>query len=114
MEEIGGKVNKTQFSKIFKISRSSLYWKPSSNVRKRYKKKEDVLVLKQIQEVLKERPTYGVARITAMINRNRLSEKRLLDFPRLCGQSISSLTFSQMEVNRSYGNNKRKKVLGRV
>ena len=37
-----------------------------------YKRKDDNEVLKQIREVLRDRPTYGYKRITAMVNRKRM------------------------------------------
>ena len=67
-------MNKTQLSKVFEISRSSLYWKSSGKLRRRYKKKEDILVLRSIKEVLRKRPTYGSPRVTAMINKDRASQ----------------------------------------
>ena len=41
------------------------------NKLKRYSKPEDGDVLKEIEKLLKERPSYGYKRVTAMLNRER-------------------------------------------
>ena len=39
---------------------------------RRYNKSEDVMVLKEIEGLLKDRPSYGYKRVTAMLNRERI------------------------------------------
>lgn len=55
------------------ISRSNLYQNRKPRPR-RYRRKDDDEVLKEIMEVAKERSTYGVRRITGMLCRKRLPE----------------------------------------
>ena len=76
-------MSKARVCKVLEVSRASLYWK-SKGERRRYKKKEDQLILKEIKAVLAQRPTYGYKRVTAMINRiyesrnlNKLNKKRI-------------------------------------
>jgi putative transposase len=61
-----------------KFCRSSIYWKPIRTMLKmnkvRYRKSSDVDVLEEIQAEKKDRSTYGYKRITAMINRTRVSQ----------------------------------------
>jgi hypothetical protein len=45
-----------------------------------YQKPEDSFVLSEIQNVLKERPTYGYKRIAAMVNRNLAHMTRNIRF----------------------------------
>jgi len=60
------------------VSRASLYWKKKENQMKRirYKKESDSEVLTEVNAVLKERPSYGHKRVTAIINKKRKIEGR--------------------------------------
>ena len=68
------------------MSRFSIYWgsKRVLSVSVGYRKKEDAMILKEIKEVLRVRPSYGYKRVTAMVNKvriirglNRLNKKRI-------------------------------------
>jgi putative transposase len=60
-----------------KVCRQSIYWEPDRTIfkmnRTRYKKSSDQDVLEEIQIEKEDRPTYGYKRITAMVNRKRVS-----------------------------------------
>lgn len=66
---LGNKCSKSRICNDLDISRASLYWKKKKTNMKRvrYKKESDSEVLKDINDVLKVRPSYGHKRVTAMI-----------------------------------------------
>ncbi|MDE0151340.1 MAG: IS3 family transposase [Bdellovibrionales bacterium] len=53
------------------MCRSSIYWKGRDGRLSRYNKTEDIYVLEEIKEVLKDRPSYGYKRVTVMLNKSR-------------------------------------------
>lgn len=59
--------------KLLKVSRSNQY-KNKSQRPKRYKMKTDKMVLDNILSAVKVRPTYGVPRVTAIVNKTRRVE----------------------------------------
>ena len=64
--------NKTSVCRVLGVSRFSIYWKGKDNSRmKGYRKKEDIVILQEIQEILKKRASYGYKRVTALINKER-------------------------------------------
>ena len=70
--ESSGNWSKTSVCKVLDVSRFSIYWKGRDNSRmKGYRKKEDTLILQEIQKILKKRASYGYKRVTALINRER-------------------------------------------
>ncbi len=54
------------------VCRSSIYWKEKGSRLRRYNKLEDASVLEEIKGVLKDRPSYGYKRVTAMLNKKRI------------------------------------------
>ena len=62
------------------MSRGALYYEPvkslESSVQRYYKKPEDEIILKEINEVIAVRATYDYRRVTTMINRKRTQEGR--------------------------------------
>ena len=67
--------SKTLVCRVLGVSRFSIYWKPKGESlfqRGGYKKKEDDLILKEIKEVVKVRPSYGYKRVTVLVNKARI------------------------------------------
>jgi len=67
--------SKTLVCRVLGVSRFSIYWKAkggSSSERVGYRKREDDLILKEIKEVVKVRPSYGYKRVTALVNKARV------------------------------------------
>jgi putative transposase len=65
--------SKYKFKRVclaLKVSRSNQYENKKARP-KRYKRKDDPMVLKSILDVTKNRATYGYPRVTALINRER-------------------------------------------
>ncbi len=54
-----------------RVCRSSIYWKGKGNRLRRYNRSEDACVLEGVKGVLKDRPSYGYKRVTAMLNKKR-------------------------------------------
>ena len=54
---------------ILGVCRSSIYWKGKDMRLRRYNRQEDGRVLSEIEEILRDRPSYGYNRVTAMLNR---------------------------------------------
>ena len=69
---------------------------------KRYKKSEDEKILQEINEVLKERPSYGYKRVTAIINKFRFKKnERILNKKRVYRiMDINGLLFKQATSRR--------------
>ena len=67
-------VSKSKVCRTLGVCRSSIYWKGKDMRLRRYSKPEDGDVLKDIEKVLKVRPSYGYKRVTAMLNRERLKK----------------------------------------
>ena len=66
--------SKTLVCRVLGVSRFSIYWKSRGGVlsqRVGYRKKGDDLILKEIKEVVKVRPSYGYKRVTALVNKAR-------------------------------------------
>ena len=70
--------SKQKICQVLKVCRTSIYWKlgkeKEGQMRVGYKKSEDDQVLKEINQVLKEKKSYGYKRVTALINRTRVSK----------------------------------------
>lgn len=93
---------------IFGIHPKSIYKgfkvKEGGNILRFYKKKDDEVVLNQIKEIIKLRPTYGYKRVTAMVNRKRkgislakINKKRVLRIMKMNG-----LMLPKMEKTRTH------------
>lgn len=67
------KFKKIKVCKLLQVSRSNQY-KNKLHRPKRYKMKDDKIVLNNILNAVKERATYGVPRVTAIVNRSRRKE----------------------------------------
>lgn len=67
--------DKQKICRVLKVCRASIYWKAKEGeVVRIYKKKEDGLVLEEINQVLKRRKSYGYKRVTALVNKRRLEK----------------------------------------
>ena len=69
--------SKQKVCRVLKICKASIYWKPKQKenclkMKRGYRKKEDAEVLEEVQQVLKERRSYGYRRVTALVNKRRV------------------------------------------
>lgn len=73
IQNFGSRFSKSRVCYDLKVGRASLYWKnkDAQTKRVRYLKNSDSEVLIEIQIILKDRPSYGHKRVTAMINKKR-------------------------------------------
>ena len=97
-------MNKTRVCKVLDVARSSIYWRPLTEMRGRYSKASDNDILSQINEVVEKRPTYGYKRVTAMINKKRKSDKLpAYNRKRIYRvMSINGLTFKAQAIKKDH------------
>jgi putative transposase len=67
MKEEGNSVSLSKLCKWFGFNRQTIYYKP----KRRAKRELDQDAVQQVREVMNEFPTYGVPRITAVLNKRR-------------------------------------------
>lgn len=97
-------MSKKKVCKTLGVSRASIYYKPSERKKKRYNRKDDLVVLNEIREVLKKRPTYGYPRVTAMINSKRVSKSLSVYNPKRIYRvmDMNHLTFCRAQKRRDH------------
>ena len=103
--KLRNKYSKNKICKILKTSRSSIYWKNKVMHMGRYIKKDDQSILKEIKIIINKRPSYGYKRVTAMINKKRISlGLKIINKKRIYRvMSMNSLLLPKSLSNRNKG-----------
>lgn len=103
------KHKKIKVCRVLEVSRSNQYQNPKPRP-KRYRRKDDPLVLTEILKVTTDRGTYGYRRTTALINRvRRLESRSRVNWKRI----LRVMQMNRLVLNKS-GTRKERLHLGQV